>query len=275
MSATSTARDYLSDPNYYRLRYQLAAQLLNWHASLTAADVDPEAERVDRFNILYGEGSVEQKGEPSSEERSAELGLAARGEAQASRLSGEAKGTLATYLARRLELELEATHGWFSRSLRIILRRRPAPLSLADERLEVFLAGTVDPCAQILQAGAALYQGRPWDGDLVVEELGLRDAGSLSYRVHYNAACYWAARAQQQEDETEAFLRRSLDALRDALRICPTRRREELLDWLGNDPTLVQLRVDPRVKDAFDEEVGRYSIPQEEPKEEPKDEDFD
>jgi len=239
------------DPNYFRLRYLVAAQLLNLQASAENANRVRDREfraRIERALEAVGIGDPPAAGAGSDPKKLIERALH-----EARELEEEASlviGHLGT-LRRRAEA---------SRLPRLLRRSQP---SSADLKLEVFLAGTVQPCAMVLRAGALAYR-REWaESDRIVDELSGRDAEELSYRVHYNLLCYRTVRSEADDLQALEAARQSqlaMQSLATTLRLCPVRRRRELLYWLEKDPTLEPLRE----SEAFKAQLKTYEFAVEE-----------
>jgi hypothetical protein len=222
---------YLTDANYYRLAYQLAAQQIN--ASLDTAG--PSRQHV-RF-------------EPAAEE------LLKDGLNSALRLQKQATVVLDWYDKR--ERTAKGWWPWDSRKL--------AP---GEQRLQHFLSTTVQPCAVVLVAGALLYRGDIEPAESFVTALRSReDASNLSYRVYYNLACYDVARGEALERgdtelESDAPFERALAALRRALAGAHGRPRKELIRWAEKDPSLQPIRDDDNFAAEFANLLERYRPPE-------------
>jgi|GEM_PF-4494853 len=191
MSAAVKTRPHIADADYYRLGYQLAAQLMNRAA-------DAEAPRESRSR---GGAPPIVNGDPL---------------AVAVRLREDARTVLAWYEHR------SRTPLWW---------RRP---SAQEERLETFLAQTIEPCCALLAARCLHERGRDDEAAPLVDHvLALAEAGELSYRAYYALACLQVNTGDPVG--SVAFLSR---ALHDA----PRRRRGELAQWASSDPAFERIR---------------------------------
>lgn len=184
-------RPHIADADFYRLGYQLAAQLMNRAAvaapgapTTAAATAPPDLVDGDPLEVALG-------------------------------LIDDARTMLAWYEARR------------SSPLRW---RRP---SAQEERLDTFLAATIEPCCALIVARRMHQLGRPEEAQPFAEPV-LRRArqGGLSYRAFYALACLEANTGDNPA--AIAHLRRALD---DA----PRARRAELAHWAANDPAFAAL----------------------------------
>jgi hypothetical protein len=141
-----------------------------------------------------------------------------------------------------------------------------SPLS---DKLREFLAATVELSAAVLLAGLVRIatdqwpvgeiEGRkdllekldtPIDPDALVDYV-LR-AKDISYRVHYNLACYFS---QSPDDQTD----QAWDHFQRALTSAPRLEAAGLADWAGRDPTLKELRV--AKGEEFDQFTRLYLLP--------------
>jgi tetratricopeptide (TPR) repeat protein len=195
---------YSADPTYYRLGYQLAAQLMN------------------------SEHAGEQKGKQSSPGPIAKL----------LRWPGDA-GTGAT----PKKAQARATAESFERDAQEILERfkgrenaqlfpRCHALSETEKRLQTFLKCTVVPCLELVIAAC----GRDKDeAKSKVKRLELRAKyGDISYRALYNLACYEATDPEPNQDLAFKYLGQ-------ALRLAPGDRQRELVRWADEDPSFKRL----------------------------------
>jgi tetratricopeptide (TPR) repeat protein len=191
MSAPVTTRPHIADADYYRLGYQLAAQLMNRAA-------DSEATRDSRSR---GGAPAIVDDDPLA-------------------------------VARRLRDDARTVLAWYEQRGRSALRwRRP---SAQEERLQMFLAQTVEPCCALLAARCLHRRGRADEAQPLVDHvLELARAGTLSYRAYYALACLEANTGDPEQ--AIAFLSR---ALHDA----PRRRRGELAEWASSDPAFERVR---------------------------------
>lgn len=201
-------RPYLREPNYYRLGYQLSAQLMN----STHSEKGTYAGRVRRHVHRTPSGS----GEPPAVNRK-------RARTSAERLEQEARETLDWY-QRRIKA------GWWT---------LPKRLSPTEERLRLFLASTVEPCLKLVIAAVRRTED-PDAADHQVEPLRkeAKSGGSLSYRAVYNLACYEA-------NGDEKGLSNAVSYLRLALQEAPEDRQQEMVRWAAKDPSLSELHGVP------------------------------
>jgi hypothetical protein len=259
----SSERNVRQDPNYYRLRYQLAAQLLHLQAS--------RGSRKRRGQGLEWLRALDRTGTFTDVDREARVidpdALPAAAEKAAVELAEEARSQLDAYKPMYAAVKAYEERPRYSRWWRQLTLRRPE-VPLRDRRLKAFLESTVEPCAELLSAGALAYRGEWTEADRLVAPISRRNIAELSYRVHYNLLCFRALRSQREnasQTEREEDSRLALQSLRDTLRLCPTQRRRELLVWLRRDPTLAPLTE----TEAFESELERYTFAIEEKKAEP------
>jgi hypothetical protein len=128
-------------------------------------------------------------------------------------------------------------------------RRWRPKLRQRQQRLKRFLERTVIPSTEIMKAGALLALGRGEDAEQLVSFV--RESAGLSYRVHYNLACYEATAG---EDRVEA----ALDDLRTALRLAFGAKRTRLVEWARVDPSLASVRRSRT--EAFQALLDRYTL---------------
>jgi hypothetical protein len=202
-------RKYLADANYYRLGYQLVAQLT--HQQEANQTHEPAVEKP--LDILYGEWVRGKSDQIDVEDR-------------ANQLLEEAEAVLATYARRR------ETRKW------VIFRNS---LTAKEERLEQFLRRTVNPCLTIVLA-ASIRLRSPAEAEAQIAPLrdranlsggpGTEEANELSYRSLYNLACYEAGSAEALPQNN------ALRYLAAALERAPVPRRVELARWAQMDPSL-------------------------------------
>lgn len=258
--------DVRQNPNYFRLRYQVAAQSLHLQASQESRG-KRRGQSLEWLRALDRTGTfADVDTEPRVIEPDA---LPAAAEKAATELAEEARSQLRAYEPMYAAVEEFEKRPRLSRWWRRLTFRRPK-VPLRDRRLKVFLEATIEPCAELLRAGALAYRGEWTEADPLVEPISIRDAAELSYRVHYNLLCFRSLRSQREDSskaEREEDTRLALQSLRDTLRLCPTQRRRELLDWLRRDPTLAPLRK--AEADAFEGELKLYTFAIEKKKAEP------
>lgn len=164
MSSRAGGRSYRTDPNYYRLAYQLAAQQVN------------------------GAICRQQGRSPSTEQD--RVAIRSRFEEGLRSAQDVASSTREVIDAYR---ERQAEYRWWR-------RRGPRKLNAREQRLLRFLARTVHPCAVLLAAGALLFLEEEERAEKLAE--GIRAGGGrddLSYRVYYNLACYEAGRGRHEQ----------------------------------------------------------------------------
>lgn len=215
---------YLTDANYHRLGYQLAAQLMHRETAVRKR----ESFFDTALDILYGERE----------------GLAPRGDAARRRAMEFAADAEAVVLRFRKQRE---TKRW------LVLRGRLSP---REERLEEFLCRTVLPCLTILIA-ASTRETDPREAERQIAPLRRRaETGEtvghlegVSYRTLYNLACYEAG------ERTAGVSRQAVAYLAAALEEAPGSRRQELGRWAVKDPSLAPLKGDP----GFEELTAPYA----------------
>lgn len=230
-------REYLAEPNYYRLAYQLAAQRL--HAHLTRASMPGEIGEEIR---LSGGDSKGMKADA--------LAAAERG---AKDVATEARSMLEWFAMR------EKKPWW---------RPRGRRLETGEKRLQQFLAETLLPGAVLLLAGIMAERGEHGAAEGLVRPFRARVVrADLSYRAAYNLACYEvtasaskcrAANTDLVDQEADAHFEYALLALREALSGTHGRRRTELGRWALRDPALKALRESSR-SSADSSEDGTYA----------------
>lgn len=194
-ASPQTHRPHIADADYYRLGYQLAAQLMNRAAaaSRAGATAPPPAAAAAGAREIVDDDPLE-------------VALA---------LIEDARTMLAWYGARR------------SSPLRW---RRP---TAQEERLQTFLAETIEPCCALIVARRMHQLGREEEAQPFAEPV-LRRAreGGLSYRAFYALACLEA----NTGDTAGALIH-----LRRALEDAPRSRRAELAQWADHDPAFAPL----------------------------------
>jgi hypothetical protein len=252
----------LSDPNFFRLRYQLAAQSLNdallrkedtpaETPPVEPAEAPPPAEREDRRAQLERESRelAEQVARVAAE--LADSGARA-GIRVAQRHAEELLAIVRTTIDAMHDVTRERTR-W----------RRSRTLTPQQLRLKRFLEKTVQPCSELIVGGARAALGEP-DGDKGAAS-AIRDSvrkgdGDLSYRVAYNLACYELACLVEETAEESWAL--ALDALRIAFRDAPNQhQRAALVAWARKDPALKAISAFPDFETLLHrneiEEAGR------------------
>jgi hypothetical protein len=214
---------YLKEPNYYRLGYQLSAQLLN---SELAGKHEPRGFRA--LDVLFGEFSRGPRQLPVPKREGART--------VAERFCRQANQTLTRYEAQR------DGAGW---------GRFWRKLGPSEERLRKFLRYTVIPCLELVVAGSLRSEGEIEAAEKRVRPLRARteDRKRVSYRVLYNLACYETG-AEQAPGSALAFLRQ-------ALRKAPEDRQHDLAKWARKDPSLSGLHA----QRGFDELLDSFGAP--------------
>jgi thioredoxin-like negative regulator of GroEL len=216
---------YLGDANYFRLRYQQAALLLN--VCLRKVGLSDPRSRDDLDPRL-------------------------RHELQDCLTSATETLEEANLVVARYESK--------SKRRRVLwLGLRHHTLTAKEKRLKHFLTSTVTPCTEVVFAGARrlLDAGQEHDADDLVEDVRKRAEKhelKFSYRVHYNLACYGAS----SDDATARD--RALDDLRTAFLRATGLRRAELIASAWCDPSLDPIRTDQPFADRFAALLWRYSV---------------
>jgi hypothetical protein len=203
MKDPTKGRKYLTDPNYYRLGYQLAAQLLN--------------RRVARQRIAEDEFSrfAQRREDPDALD-------------VAEQVLADTQLILAWYCDR--SQRARRWRFWIDQ------------LEPHERRLMTFLTETVEPCTH-LAAAAALRNcgggGSERESQHVEAVLERERNNKLSYRAYYNLACWHAIEAAK--DPKGALYEAALGYLYRALSEAHHERGFELVDWARKDPSLVEL----------------------------------
>lgn len=126
------------------------------------------------------------------------------------------------------------------------------------ELLKEFLED-LKPLAEILHAGILIEQD-PIEQDTfekAQEKVAEVKKGELSYRAHYNLACYYSRRVGRELPELcEPLYKKALGYLEYALG-----RDDSLVQWAGKDPALENLRKNGASKREFDELTEKYAAP--------------
>lgn len=209
-------RKYLADPNYYRLGYQLAAQMV--HRGEGEQRRTPGFE--SHLDILYGDRAPHADHVGPEEE--------------AKRLIDDGEAVLRWFADRR------KTRRW------VLFRDKP---TIREERLERFLRRTVIPCLKIVIAASlrSTYPDRSEEelttlrnqADAKCREEG--EGQDISYRVLYNLACYEAGEGESQKERVLRYLAAAIDR-------APSSRRSELRKWAGKDPSFKHFHGDDEFK---------------------------
>lgn len=137
----------------------------------------------------------------------------------------------------------------------------PQSLTLSERKLELFLAKTLLPCAVILSGGAYTYLDRVGEAEAVVGPLKRElDERGTSFRVYYNLACYEVGMAGRKRDRDR--LNEGVEYFAKSLRLARGRRRDEVVRWAPQDPSLELLREDKEIGLRFRELVERFRSPE-------------
>lgn len=210
----TAGRRYLKKADYYRLGYQLSAQLMN-------------AEHRRHYQReLFALSGGRHGGTPAFD-------YIFRPSSSRARSSAE-----------RFVEEIDEMLEWYSRrkAKQWAFWRR---LRAKEKRLEQFLTRTVRPCLELVGAASLLWDENDAGAEEKVEPLRAAALkGDLSYRALYNLACYEAHRGGRQVGQTLRYLA-------EALREAPADRVEELARWAEKDPSLSGLRGDERFKELL------------------------
>jgi len=243
---------YLLDVNYYRLRYQLAAQQLGDALEhrpaadeLTAAPVEP-AGREDELRRTIADASARLE--------RAEAGLPEVAWPDGARVAQHDAEDLSEVTAATIRTLKEAP-----RTRPLLRRRKP---NATQQRLLRFLEETVQPCSELVAAGALAALGEPrkaekYAAPIRASVLEDRPSPRPSHRAAYNLACYELAQYNGNGDEATAEtvdirsadrrFRVALRALQIALRRAPShRQRIALIAWAEKDPALAPIAQLPQ-----------------------------
>jgi hypothetical protein len=172
VTAATATDQFIEDPNYFRLAYQLAAM-----------EVNAALDSKKRYSIGGREAAPDE--------------LLSRGEADAHVVIDQADQLLRLYAAKK-------------NHRRRVVRWKHDRLSSREERLERFLLRTLRPSAALVLAGALRFQGKTEEADGWAASVRAQsENGGLAYRAYYNLACYHAAIDQglALHDLREAILR--------------------------------------------------------------------
>jgi hypothetical protein len=201
------ARPYLEDANYFRLGYQLAAQLMNVECTAKGEQKGKRTPISD--DILFGESP---------------RGVSPSNLAQARKT------------ARKMEKDADVLLAWYQWRGKAIRHKVFGRLSRPEKRLQRFLLRTVKPCLQLVTA-ASLRDEEGAEAELIAKSLrAAAKEGKISYRALYNLACFEAGAEAEHERE------RALEYLKQALQEAPRERRAELAAWARKDPSLATLQ---------------------------------
>jgi hypothetical protein len=219
---------HLTEPNYYRLAYQLAAQ--KTHAYLAGAErtagasTEPTNRPQSARDLLMSREQCLRDAQTSAEE-----------------LTGEATDMLVLLSARE-------DSPWRYMTFRAS--------GASEKRLKEFLSKMVLPSAELLLAGILVIRQEGTRAEELAQPIrGQLARADLSYRVAYNLACYEVAMAGlslvenghqvailEPESLADMHMLLALFALREALSGAPGGRRQELGRWAMRDPALEALR---------------------------------
>lgn len=215
MRGPARDRPYLADATYYRVGFQLAAQLVN--RALYQPSHDKPSYSVSPDDVAgYAPHTVIHE-DPLSVAR---------------QVMADAQEMLSWYEQRR------ARARWWTPRMR--------PLAPQEERLRLFLTRTIVPCTLLLLDGETPDPPPPSSND---DEYARQDqdhaytiirrvtAGDPSYRAFYSLTCWQVSRDQGRTRDALEYLGR---ALHDA----PRSRRPRLAEWAAEDPSLERLRAD-------------------------------
>jgi hypothetical protein len=235
---------YYYDANYHRLNYQYAAQLL--HRELApdfgkSPAAGPKRRRTF-LGLASGSAKVSGAGQDSlkaDEELLGQLDLPSARRA-ADRARREAEEVCREFKDRR-------RRGKVTRWLR---------LSDGEKRLYEFLRRTVIPCLELVSAGAERQEKNDETAQDVVAPLlqkAKKGSEEISYRAIYNLACFEAGGTGSSQQAA------AINYLRDAFRLVPGDRRDELAGWAWRDPSLDSIRTTQ--KNQFADAVGPPARP--------------
>jgi hypothetical protein len=233
---------YLREANYYRLAYQLAAQELN--------------RALERTQDALASAGTSEHVAPALDNGD--------GLDPAEHLAVDARQMIAWFDQRD-----ENSRWW---------RRDPRKLERTEERLRRFLVKTIEPCAELVVAGALVHRGRPADAERrVTALLEKRSREELSYRSTYNLACYEvtvgsvksrkgsqsadAASKRQPKRPQDKWFNLALEDLRRAFRSKHGHFRAALVSWAEMDPSLQPLKADAKFGSMFEALLAQYATP--------------
>jgi hypothetical protein len=209
----------LFDPDYYRLRYQLAAQLMHRQEEGVGRAIG----YATAFDILYGE-------RVQTNERRAQA------EVEAQELIDDAQSTL-RYFEQE---EMKKKWGLF-----------PVKLTVKQQRLRQFLLHTVVPCLEIVIAASRRRTESGGEAEIALLRHAVEDQRvkpepqrTVSYRVLYNLACFEADGEAPNKEATMEYLAQALES-------APADRRQELGKWARRDPSFKALQEDPAFKELL------------------------
>jgi hypothetical protein len=184
---------YLQNPNYYRLLYQLLVQY--------TSDIRQQACNEDVSNVADLRGAFSASERESGWESAVELLEATDGQLARLQARELRQGLLGRLMSEPKTLHMDAWGPEQSSKL-------GQKLTSQELRLQRFLAGTVEPCAQLLIAGWCLLEKMPSKSNAHIEALKPRYERLTprkrlkttivlrpipwSYRAFYNLACYAA-----------------------------------------------------------------------------------
>jgi hypothetical protein len=203
---------FLEEPNYYRMAYQLAVELI-------------EPRRVVRKTILVDEDGPTERDptarEPDPEPRDPD--------------------PQATAIVRRLIDDANLMLRWYEERENHGIGQFWKRLDDRQKALRSFLEKTLLPCLEILRAE---IDPRPCDGvDAALERRREEaDARRLAYRPLYNLASHEAGKERCGSNQNEArSLPRAEKLLLEAISKAPTSRQAALLARAENDTALAAL----------------------------------
>jgi hypothetical protein len=193
---------YLSNPHYYRLGYQLAAQYANWLLSERTTSSD----------------------EPQRAARAMDV---------AARVSREARTMIDTYERRRILHR--RWKFWGPRKL------QPTEKRLLRFLKETVEPSAELICAGLYVAVFADYERAEMHAQ-PIRERAEDPNDDLSYRAIYNLACYETSRGKAEPEARQAAFVKAISYLSLAFRRTHGRPREEIVRWANSDPALAPLK---------------------------------
>ncbi len=216
---------YRYDANYYRLKYQLATQLLHFELvgekPMTAAEISP------------GETNAKMPSPTTAAQVALDESEAIVAELQPRKVNW--------FPGRRLNEGDKRLLKFMERTIVPCLKIVVA----AAERKEHPKTPPTTP----KEIGEAVKRQETWDpGHVSRSDKRKPPEPKYSYRTIYNLACYYA-------DKNEEDSNRAYRYLADALRLAPQGRGKELARWAWIDPSLKDIR-DGEKEEDFKKVVG-------------------
>jgi tetratricopeptide (TPR) repeat protein len=207
---------YLFEPNYYRLRYKLAASLIHERLKPSPPSSAPVANDHDQASGAPAESKLSTLIDTDT----------SNAVAATKRLLGDAERFIRTYEDRP----------------RWKLWGQPAP----EVRLYRFLVLIVVPCAKLVLAGCYLIDEKIADAQKLYDSViapselpgqrRIAPTRRMSYRVQYNLACYLSMRNDSPD------MSKALRHLSSALKSARGADRYRLAVWARRDPSLETMR---------------------------------